>query len=180
MNEPRQTTAIADHSLVGSATLDRVGRWRFPVFELTQDDEVIARLGRTGWIKVLFGRGQRIELADGSRWRVKAVGVAGTIAPAIFDADKRKIALTGVGEGSYGINGRDYGAALYQTEKRRFQRANRWIIRHHDDDLAEITRHPPSVVATRPVHLGAILVSFALIRYGILGEHAPRMNLRWN
>ena len=186
---PKATAPVVDtgasasgpdgHYLAGTATLERVGRWRFPVFELTQGGEILASLGRPGWIRVLFGRGQRIELADGSRWRIKSVGAAGNIAPAIFDSDRRKIAISSVGVGNYGINGRDYGAVFYQAEGRRFGRANKWIIRRHDEELAVITRYPPSVEAAYPVHLGAVLVSFALIRYGILGESAPRLALNW-
>jgi hypothetical protein len=165
--------------MVGSAQLRRVARWRFPVFELTQEGKVLASLGRSGWIKVFFGRGQRIVLADGSRWRIKSLGGGGSIGPAIFDASKRKVAISSVGVGGYGINGRDYGCVLYQAEKKRFTRANHWIIRHHDETLAVITRHPRTVEASQPVHLGAVLLSFALVRYGILGEHAPRMNFIW-
>ena len=172
-------TDQASHEMVGRAELHRVGRWRFPVFELTQDGTVLASLGRSGWVKVFFGRGQRIVLPDGSRWRIKSLGTGGTISPAIFDSSKRKVAIASVGVGGYGINGRDYGCVLYQAEKKRFTRANTWVIRHHDDELAVITRHPRTVEASRPVHLGAVLLSFALIRYGILGENAPRMNFIW-
>jgi hypothetical protein len=68
---------------------------------------------------------------------------------------------------------------FYLTDKKRFSRANRWMIRHHEDELAVITRNPRTVEAEQPVHLGAVLLAFALIRYGILGEKAPRLNLVW-
>lgn len=165
-----------ESEMLGHAELHRVSRWRFPLFELTQDGKVLASLGRSGWVKVFFGRGQRIVLADGSRWRIKSLGAGGVISPAIFDSSKRKIAISSVGVGGYGINGRDHGCVFYQAEKKRFIRANRWIIRHHEDELAVITRHPRTVEASHPVHLGAVLLSFALVRYGILGEDAPRMN----
>jgi len=176
---PQSDTDQMSHEMVGRAELRRVGRWRFPVHQLTQDDQVLASVGRTGWFKVFFGRGQRIELADGSRWRIKSLGTGGSISPAIFDSSKRKVAISSVGVGGYGINGMDYGCVFYQADKKRFARANRWMIRHHEDELAVITRNPRTVEASHPVHLGAVLLAFALIRYGILGEKAPRLNLVW-
>ena len=166
--------------MLGEASVRRVGRFRFPVHELVQDDQVVASMGRTGWVKVFIGRGQRVELADGSKWRVKAIGSAGTINPAVFDDQGRRIAISAIGVGGYGINGKSYGCLLYRAEKRRFARANRWLLREHEDELAIVTRHPPGVEAALPVHLGAIVLSFTLIRYGILGERAPRLKLRWN
>ena len=169
-----------DHEIRGRAEVRRVGRVRFPVFELVQNDVVLASMGRTGWIKVFLGRGQRIELADGSRWRLKSLGSGGAICPAILDDGKRKIALSSVAEGGYGINGKAYGFALYRGEKKRFSRANRWILRHYEDEIATVTRYPSVIDAAEPVHLGAVLVAFTLARYGILGESRPRLKLRWN
>lgn len=167
------------HEMQGRADVRRVGRVRFPVFELVQNDVVLASMGRTGWIKVFFGRGQRIELADGSQWRLMSLGKAGAICPAILDDGKRKIALSSVLVGGYGINGKTYGFMLYPGEKKRFSEENRWIFRDHEDEIATVTRYPSAIDASAPVHLGAVLLAFTLARYGILGEWRPGFKLRW-
>jgi len=171
---------IDSHEMVGRAEVRRVGRVRFPVYELVQDDVALASMGRTGWIKVFLGRGQRIELVDGSEWRLKSLGSAGAICPAILDADKRKIALSSVGVGGYGISGKAFGFMFYRGEKKRFSRANRWILRHYEDEVAIVARYQAAIDASEPVHIGAVLLAFTLVRYGIVGESRPRLNLRWN
>lgn len=171
---------IDTHEMQGRAELRRVGRVRFPVFELVQDDAVLASMGRTGWIKVFLGRGQRIELADGSRWRLISLGSGGAVCPAILDDRKRKIALSSVVVGGYGINGKTYGLTLHVGEKHRFGRANRWILRHYEDEIAAVTRHPSAIDTDVPVHLGAVLIAFTLARYGILGESRARFAFRWD
>ena len=139
---------ISEHLLVGRATVRRVGRWRFPVYELMHNGLAVAQLGRMGWISIYFGTGQRIELADGARWTVRSLGSGGSFSPAIFDSSGRKIATSGSAYGAYGINGRDYSGVLYPAEKPRFGRADRWILRQHEDELATITRQPLTVEAT--------------------------------
>lgn len=177
--QPATGSTLGQHEMVGRAEVRRVGRVRFPVFELVQNDVVLASMGRTGWIKVFFGRGQRIELADGSRWRLRSLGKAGAICPAILDDAKRKIALSSVMVGGYGINGKTYGFTLYPGEKIRFSAENRWNLRDHEDEIATVTRYPSAIDASASVHLGAVLLAFTLARYGILGEWRPGFKLRW-
>ena len=166
--------------LEGKATVRRLGRWRFPVFVLEQDGRVLARMGRTGWIKVYLGRGQRVELADGSCWTIRSIGIGGTFAPVVVDSNGRKVTLAGMSHGTYGINGRDYSCLLAPVDKPRIGRANRWVLRRFEDELGTITRHPLSVDASLPVHLGAVLMSFVLVRYGLPEESTPRIPaFRW-
>jgi hypothetical protein len=153
---------------------------RFPVFELVQNDVVLASMGRTGRIKVFFGRGQRIELADGSQWRLTSLRTGGAICPAILDDGKRKITLSSVVAGGYGINGKTYGFTLHRGEKKRFSRENRWILRNYEDEIATVTRYPSAINASAPVHLGSVLVALTLARYGILGEWRPGFEFRWD
>lgn len=170
---------VGAHEMLGRAEVRRVGRLRFPVFELVQDDAVLASIGRAGWIKVFLGRGQRIELDDGSRWRLKSMGSAGMVCPVILDDQGRKIAVSSVVEGGYGINGKAFGFTLHVGQNKRVGRSNRWTLRHYEDEIATATRHPLTVEATVPVHLGAVLMTFTLARYGVMGESKPTIKMRW-
>ena len=60
--------------MVGRADVKRVGRWRFPVHELRQGHDVLARMGRGGCFTTYLGRGQRVELSNGDRWTIGAIG----------------------------------------------------------------------------------------------------------
>jgi hypothetical protein len=104
----------------------------------------------------------------------------GAICPAIFEDGKRKIALSSVLEGGYGINGKTYGFTLYPGVKKRFSQEDRWILRFYEDEIATVTRYPSAIDASAPVHLGAVLLAFTLARYGILGEWRPRFKFRWD
>jgi hypothetical protein len=54
------------------------------------------------------------------------------------------------------------------------------MISDDDGELAIVTRSPLSVTTRRPVHLGAVLISFALVRFGLPEESAPVMpSFRW-
>lgn len=166
--------------LEGRAKVRRLGRWRFPVFQLEQDGDVLARMGRTGWIKIYLGTGQRVGLPNGDRWRIRSLGTGGTFIPVIFDSNGRKITFGGLSHGSYGINGRDFSCVLAPVDTPMVGRANTWVLRRFEDDLAIITRQPLSVDASLPVHLGAVLMSFVLVRYGLPEETMPRIpSFRW-
>jgi hypothetical protein len=166
--------------LAGKATVRRIRRWKFPVFELEQDGDVLAHMGRTGWIKVYLGTGQRVELPNGDRWTIRSIGIGGTFSPIIVDSSGRKVALAGMSHGSYGINGKDYSCVLAPVDKPMIGRANTWRLHRFDDELATITRYPLSVEASLPVHLGAVLMSFVLVRYGLPEESMPRIPaFRW-
>ena len=168
------------HLLEGAAEMQRIGRVRFPVFVLTQRDEVLASLGRASWFTIFFGRGQRVELSDGSRWRITSRGVAGMVCPAIVDAAGRKIAVSMYADSLYRINGRDYGCVFYRAAGRRFGPGTRWLLRIHDDEVAALTSRPYTVDAAQPVHLGAVLLSFTLANYGALGESSQRLRFSWS
>jgi hypothetical protein len=166
--------------LEGRARVQRHRRWKFPVFELEQGGEVLAHLGRTGWFTVYLGSGQRIALPNGDRWRIRSIATGGTFLPIIVDSIGRKVALAGVSHGSYGINGKDYSCVLAPAEDPTIGRANTWTLRRFEHELATITRYPLSVDASRPVHLGAVLMSFVLVRFGLPEESMPRIPaFRW-
>ena len=164
----------------GRAALHKVGFLRFPVYELAVDGDVLARLGRPGWWRIFFGRGQMIELADGTRWRLRAVGKAGAICPVIVDTDMRKVAQAAPSHGGYGINGRDWAYVLFPSEKHRFVRANQWVLREHDENVGLVSRTPWEITTTSPVPLGAAIVALTLTTYSIPGEsHLGVPRFRW-
>jgi hypothetical protein len=159
----------------------RVSPWGFPASALVADGATIALLGRMGWFRIYFGRGQRVELVDGTRWTVTSRTTGGTISPVILDRLGRKVALAGWRHGTYGINGRDYACVLHPAEAAlRFGRANRWQISDQEGRLATVIRSPLAVTVQRPLHLGAVLLSFALVRFGLPEESSPRVpSFRW-
>jgi len=176
MDDPSQN----DRYVEGTAAVARVGRFRLPVFELRQDGRLLASMGRSGLIRIMFGRGQRVELADGSKWRVQALGIAGAICPAVINAERARIAISSPREGKYGLNGKDFGYFLYAADRKRFSRADNWILRHHETEVARLTRYPASISTDEPVHVGAVILSFVLMQHGILGESASRFNFSWD
>ena len=168
------------HMLVGPAELRRISPWGFPTAALSAQGTTLALLGRMGWFRIYFGRGQRIELADGTRWTLTSRTTGGTIGPVILDQSGRKVTQAGFRHGTYGLNGRDYACVLHPADTRGFGRANRWMLSNDDGELAVVTRSPLQVSARRPVHLGAVLMSFALVRFGLPEESAPVMpSFRW-
>jgi hypothetical protein len=164
--------------LIGPAQIHRVGFWRFPVYELRQGDRVLARMGRSSWLKIYLGSGQRIELEDGGRWRLRSVRVGGDVVPMVVDDQRRRIAMSGMSHGTYGVNTKDLACALYPAQPGRTR--SRWILRHFERELAVIHRNPMSIDAAHPVPLGMAFICFAIIRYGIFGETTPRLPaFRW-
>jgi len=100
--------------------------------------------------------------------------------PAIFDSSGRRVAMAGSAQGVYGINCRDFTYALYPGEKLLLGTANKWILRQFEEEVATVTRHPLSIEAKHPVHLGAVVLSFVLIRHGLPEDSVPGVpSFRW-
>jgi hypothetical protein len=156
--------------LVGETELRRVGRWRFPVYELASSGEVIARLGRFGTWRIFFGRGVRIELAAGATWRLRSLAMADAVCPVIVDSDIRKVAFAAPRYGGYGLNGPDWAYVMYPSEHRQLGRSNHWILREHEENVGVITRRPWRIEANSPVPLGAVIIGLAVAVYAIPGE----------
>lgn len=173
---PTDTRGDLAHRLIGSAHLRRVGRWRFPTHELSQDNVVLAALGRGGWVRTYLGSGQQIALSDGARWRLGSFGFGGGVGLAVRDERRQNVAVARLSNGAiYGINGKEYSFTLTPNDTPRFGRSNSWILRQFEEELAVITRYPLSVEATSPVHLGAVFVAFSLVRLGLPDESKPRI-----
>jgi hypothetical protein len=158
--------------VIGSAYLKRIGVLAFPTSVLVSGDrareeEVIARLGRDGWFRVFFGPGRRVELPDGTQWRVAATGAGSCIVP-VVTCEQGKLAMAEpAGKRSYGINGPDYAYNLYPANTTG-QGKRSWTLREHETELA--TFESRSMYADHPVPLAAVLVCFTVIKHGVPGE----------
>lgn len=131
-------------------------------------------MGRAGWFKIYLGRGQRIELADGTRWRLRSVAAGSDIWPVVVDALGRKVAVSASVHGTYGINTRDAAYVLYPAGSRRSDRRS-WRLRHFEEEVATLTRNPRVIDAVAPVPLGVVVLSFVLARYGLPSDSAPKV-----
>ena len=158
--------------VLGSASIRRIGALTFPTFLFvaengTSEETVLARLGRDGWFRVFFGRGRRVELSDGTPWRVTAVGVGPHIEPRVMGQGGKLAVAASNGNRSYAINGRDYAYNFYPTS-RKVVRKPAWLLREHDTELATFKSH--SMHAEHPIPMAAALLCFTLLKYGIPGE----------
>lgn len=88
------------------------------------------------------------------------------IAPMVTCPTGKLAVGTPNGRRSYGVNGRDYAYNLYPSG-RSSRGESRWLLRHHEVDIA--TFKPRSMYATDPVPVAAALVCFTLMRYGVPG-----------
>ena len=191
VGSPRRLTGVEDsggspsvvrmEQVLGRASIRRIGVLTFPIFEFvagdgTRDEEVLALMGRDGWFRTYFGRGRRVELPDGTPWRVTAVGSGRYVEPRVT-AGTGKLATAGsIGKRSYGINGRDYAYHLYPTTTAALRKPT-WLLRQHDTYLATLSSR--SMEAHHPVPLAAALLCFTLIKYGLPGDGnlgIPKLN----
>lgn len=162
------------HLLLGRARVHRVGWWGFPVHELRQEGERLAAMGHAGWFRIFFGRGQRVELTDGTRWLLCAVSAGSDIWPLIVDTSRRKVAVAASVHGTYGINTRDAAYVLYPAGSGRHDRRS-WRLRQFEDEVAALTRDPQVIDTIVPVPLGVVLLSFVLARYGLPSDSAAKV-----
>jgi hypothetical protein len=159
------------HTINGKIQMKRVGRFRFPVEELTADGDLVAQLGRDGSLRIFFGPGRRIRLADGTMWRIKATTRGRHITPIIV-SPAGKVAISGplFAKRSYGINLKDRGYSLIPLGRTGLRRQRRWALRRHEQDIATIDDATRTVTTTEPVPAAAILMAFTLMTHGIPGE----------
>lgn len=167
----QHNVASGQRYLSGSVTVGRVNLFKFPAFEMTKGTDIILEIGRLSSWSIYFGSGQRIELHDGKRWRISSIERSGAISAVVVDDEKRLIAMGSLTRGGYGINGKGFAYDLVSLEKSRpLTRSNRWILRESEEELAEITRVPSTLVAHHPVRVSALVLAHTLAHVGIPGE----------
>jgi hypothetical protein len=166
-------------TVTGAVELRRVGFRSFPVNEVVHRGSVIATTGHLGWLRIYLGRGAPVVLADGTKWRLRAATIGGMVCPVVADSQRRKIAVGSGADGIYGVNGRDFGYTLNPGHGRRRPDAV-WSLRHHETDVAAVRRRPLRMEAWEPVHVGAVLICFVLVRFGIPDDYRASMpRFRW-
>ena len=153
----------------GVAERHRIGSFTFPREEIVGAGGVIAQLGRDSSLKVFFGRGRLVRLADGTEWRIKSVTSGRHIVP-IIRSKAGTIATSGplYAKRSYGINGKDYGLTLIPIGKAGWGRPSQWVLQRHETEIASLTQD--SITAHEPIPVAAVLMAFTLITHGIPGE----------
>ena len=155
----------------GEITLRRVGRWAFPVAELSANGATVAELGRDGSVRMFFGPGRRVRLADGTDWRIKAITQGRHITPIVVSpAGTVAIASPLPAKRSYGINLQDRGYALIPLGKTGLRRQRHWSLREHEEEVAAIDSINHTITTNEPIPLAAVLLVFALLTHGIPGE----------
>lgn len=160
-----------NRTLEGSGRFRRLSRFGFPVEELVDGERPLAALGRDGSLRMFFGSGRRVVLADGAEWRIKSMTSGRHIVP-IITSPEGTIAISGplYAKRSYGINGKDYGLTLIPIGKTGFNSSGLWVLQRHEDQIAVIDQSDRTVRAEEPTPLAAVIMAFTLITHGIPGE----------
>jgi len=153
----------------GSVRLVPRGRPGFPWATLVGDEGPIAAIGRYSALNIFLFRGQRIVLIDGRTWRLQGVSWHRFVCPLLIDGSRRKLATSAPGHGGYGITCRDRGFTLLSAEKRP-GRPRRWQLQESGEPVASIRRNPYEADVLTSIPLPALLMSFGLAAFGVMGE----------
>lgn len=159
--------------VVSAAHLRRIGWIRFPAFELVMDEpaenhRVLAKVGRGGWFKVYFGRGRRIELADGTKWRLTAMDKAGSVVPVITSETGKVAYASTTGYRSYGISGRDFAYNLYRDQEPGIGKRATWLLVEFDNPVGTVGA--TAIQAESPIPVAVALLCMSLVKFGVPGE----------
>ncbi|MDH3425582.1 MAG: hypothetical protein OEM22_02820 [Acidimicrobiia bacterium] len=140
-------------------------------YELVRGNQVVAALARYSWLNIFFGPGQRVVLPSGERWRIRSYGRARHICPLIVDEDGRRVAVSAPSTASsYGINGKDWALSMFPGAATNIGRANSWLLREHETELAVVRRKPRSIDAYEPIPVSAALLALVLAQFDMPGE----------
>lgn len=151
--------------------LRRIRRLTFPVDELVAEEEPIAHLGRDSSLWILFGRGRRVELADGTTWRIKAANAGPHVVPVVW-SDEGTLAISGQlhAKRSYGITGKHYAYTLVPLTPVGLHGPRLWALRQDGTEIAVVEARERVIRAVEPIPIAAALLVFTLIAHGIPGE----------
>jgi hypothetical protein len=119
---------------------------------------------------MFFGRGRRVQLVDGTEWRIKARTAGPYIVP-VIKAPTGFVATSGPlgGRNFYGINGKSFAYVLVPLGRVRLIGDVNWSMRRHGIEVATVD--PTRVIHTiEPIPVAAALMALTLITHGIPGE----------
>jgi hypothetical protein len=196
MSDSAETSApggrptASERVVTESLTVERRGRFRFPVHRIVTDTGgLVAETGWRSWLTIYFGRGQRIRLADGTRWKLTSIEYGGALCPVVADTSNKRVAMANPGTEDvagtrssthYALTGADWGYTLSAAEAA-MGRPRRWVLVEHEIEMAVVTSRPNRIEPNGPVPLGAALLSLLLARFGMPADAdlgAPRF--RWD
>lgn len=160
-------------SIAGSLSIRHTGLIGFPRSvlvsnDLPEDINIIAKLGRDGWFRTFYGRGRKVELNDGTSWRITGAASAGSVVPVVKSKSGKLAIAEAHGQRCYAIDGPDYTYNLYPLGTRGSHK-NAWSLRNRDTEIAYLKAR--TITAHEPIPLPALLLCFTLVKYGVLGEH---------
>lgn len=152
--------------------LRHIGGFGFPTHELVSAETRIAKLGRDGSLKIFFGKGRRVVLADGAEWRIKAGTMGRHIVPLIKSAEGT-VAFAGPlpGKRNYGITGADFAYNIVPLGKVGLMTPGLWGIRDRQDEIGRLFQKPARIEVAQPFPTAAALLAFTLVTHGVPGEN---------
>lgn len=157
------------HLIVGNSRLRRVGAVGFPVWELTNEGEVLARLGRLSWWSIYFGFGVRVEVAGEEPAKLRSYENSGMVNAVLLNGDGQRLSVGSVAVSGYGIHGREFNYLLFPN-RRDSLADNDWTLSSTHAELGRLTRSPMTLDALAPVPVEAAIIAFTLLRVGIPGD----------
>jgi hypothetical protein len=158
----------------GDVEIERSAGGGLP-YEVVHGGTVAAGVGWYGWLSIFLGGGQRLDLADGTRWRLQAMGWRSYISPVIVDVTGGKVAFATPGHGNYTINGKAWAFVLNPDDPAGRGRSKRWTLRERDTEVASLTRKPRAATCWEPTPLAAVLLGLVVAQMGIPGENEIRL-----
>ena len=100
------------------------------------------------------------------------------VCPTLVDADGRKLATSAPGHGAYAVTCRDRGFSLIPAEKRA-GRPRLWELIEFDEPVAQVRRNPYQAEVAVPIPLPALVISFTLAAFGVMGEKDLAIGTSW-
>lgn len=152
--------------------LRHIGGFGFPTDELVSEETRFAKLGRDGSLKIFFGPGRRVVLADGTEWRIKAATMSRHIVPVIRSPDGTVAYGAPLpGKRTYGITGRDFAFNLVPLGRVGLLTPGLWGVRDRHDEIGRLYQRAKRIEVSQPFPIAAALLAFTLVTHGIPGEN---------
>ncbi len=171
-SDPQSTSGSSLRELRSPIEIRHIGGFGFPIDELVSNEMSIAKLGRDGSLKIFFGPGRRVLLADGTEWRIKGATSGRHIVPIVKSA-AGTVAFAGplYGKRTYGITGRDFAYNIVPLGRVGLMTPGLWGIRDRQDEIGRLYQRAKRIDVAQAFPVAAALLVFALVTHGIPGEN---------